>query len=115
LAPDTLAILDTWLDASGVEEGPIFRSVTRYGRVGRQLASEEVSRIWKKLAVAAGATPEQVRGISGHSTRVGMAQDLASAGIDLAAIMQAGGWKTPAMVKLSENPLRHDAVSLLVA
>jgi hypothetical protein len=30
--------------------------------------------------------------------RVGAAQDMAAAGIDLGAIMHAGGWRSPAMV-----------------
>jgi hypothetical protein len=36
--------------------------------------------------------------LSGHSMRVGAAQDMAAAGIDLGAIMHAGGWKTPEIV-----------------
>jgi hypothetical protein len=35
--------------------------------------------------------------VSGHSTRVGAAQDLAELDIDLAAITHAGGWKSPRM------------------
>jgi hypothetical protein len=35
--------------------------------------------------------------VSGHSTRVGAAQDLAEFDIDLAAITQASGWKSPRM------------------
>jgi hypothetical protein len=35
--------------------------------------------------------------VSGHSTRVGAAQDLAELDIDLAAITQAGGWKSARM------------------
>ena len=34
---------------------------------------------------------------AGHSTRVGAAQDLAELDIDLAAITQAGGWKSTRM------------------
>jgi hypothetical protein len=42
--------------------------------------------------------PERfVAGISGHSARVGAAQDLAALDIDLAAITQAGGWKSTRM------------------
>jgi hypothetical protein len=42
--------------------------------------------------------PERVvHQISGHSTRVGATQDLAALDIDLAAITQAGGWKSPRM------------------
>ena len=37
------------------------------------------------------------RRVSGHSTRVGATQDLAALDIDLAAITQAGGWKSPRM------------------
>jgi hypothetical protein len=32
--------------------------------------------------------------VSGHSTRVGAAQDLAELDVDLAAMTQAGGWKS---------------------
>ena len=36
-------------------------------------------------------------GFSGHSPRVGMARDLAKAGIELPRLMNAGRWRTPAM------------------
>ena len=39
-----------------------------------------------------------IAGISGHSVRVGVAQDAIAAGEDMAAIMQSYGWKTPRMV-----------------
>ena len=35
--------------------------------------------------------------ISGHSARVGMAQDLVAHGAEMAAVMQAGRWKSPTM------------------
>lgn len=35
--------------------------------------------------------------VSGHSTRVGATKDLAALDIDLAAIAQAGGWKSTRM------------------
>jgi hypothetical protein len=35
--------------------------------------------------------------VSGHSTRVGATQDLSALDIDLAAITQAGGWKSTRM------------------
>jgi hypothetical protein len=38
-----------------------------------------------------------VENVSGYSTRVGAAQDLAKLDIDLAAITQASGWKSPRM------------------
>ena len=36
--------------------------------------------------------------ISGHSCRVGMAQDLVEKGASMPEVMQAGRWKTPLMV-----------------
>ena len=36
-------------------------------------------------------------GFSGHSGRVGMAQDLAAAGVELPALMNAGRWKSSRM------------------
>ena len=45
------------------------------------------------MAVAAGLG----EGFSGHSPRVGMAQDLTAAGAGLAAIMVAGRWKSERM------------------
>ena len=56
-------------------------------------------------AVAAGLPPEaadlparEVKGVSGHSGRVGMVQALTRAGHSNSAIMQAGGWKSAEMV-----------------
>ena len=37
---------------------------------------------------------EKVASFSGHSMRVGAAQDLLKRGVDTAAIMRAGGWKS---------------------
>jgi hypothetical protein len=49
--------------------------------------------------------PERfVAEVSGHSTRVGAAQDLAALNIDLASVMQAGRWKTTAVpMRYGEN------------
>ena len=56
------------------------------------LSGEGVSRSLKRVAQQSGL---DIENISGHSTRVGACQDLVSAGIDMPAIMQAGGWKNP--------------------
>jgi site-specific recombinase XerD len=95
LARQTAHLLRRWLDAAGITAGPIFRPVSKTGVVGSTaLAGGQVSRILKRLAQQAGLEPSAV---SGHSVRVGMAQDLVASGNDLPAVMQAGRWKTPAM------------------
>lgn len=89
--------LKHWLERAGIGSGLVFRSLTRYGRATeRGLDSRDVRRILKERASA--ARLEHALGVSGHSLRVGMAQDLVAADLDVAAVMQAGGWKTPRMV-----------------
>ena len=50
------------------------------------------------MARRAGLPAAVVQGLSGHSARVGAAQDMIAAGIELPAILQAGRWKSTAMV-----------------
>jgi site-specific recombinase XerD len=95
LGRQTVRELRRWLDAACIATGPIFRPVNRAGVVGAAgLDGSEVPRILKRLAKRAGLEPEA---ISGHSARVGMAQDLVAGGADLPAVMQAGRWKSPTM------------------
>ena len=97
LARDSVALLREWLGRSGVARGRLFRSLAR-GAVGEGLDASQVPRIFKAMAERAGLPVEVVQGISGHSTRVGAAQDMVAGGIGMAAILHAGRWKTPAMV-----------------
>jgi site-specific recombinase XerD len=95
LAPRTVTQLRCWMAAAGISEGPVFRPVNKGGVVGSMaLNAGEVPRILKRLAKRAGLEPAA---ISGHSARVGMAQDLVAGGADLPAVMQAGRWKSPTM------------------
>ena len=98
LAPSTMDLIDVWLRASKLERGCIFRAVDRHGNVSASLTPGTVSRVYKQMCKEAGHDPDEIKATSGHSTRVGMAQDMAAAGIDLAGIMQAGNWKSLTMV-----------------
>ena len=53
-----------------------------------------VRRLVKETAERAGLPKNIVTQFSGHSFRVGAAQDLLRAGYDGIAIMRAGGWKS---------------------
>jgi integrase len=111
LSPRTMGALRAWLDAAVITHGPLFRSVNRHGRVGtRPLGPDDVARRFKRLAALAGLDPARV---SGHSARVGMAQDLVSAGFGLPEILQAGRWKTATMVAryARAQAARHGAVA----
>lgn len=96
LAPDTVGHVTAWLQAAGLTSGPLFRPVSKGGRVGAAaLADAEVYRLYREIAAAAGV--KLSRPPSGHSTRVGATQDMFAAGFELLEVMQAGSWKTPAM------------------
>ena len=57
------------------------------------LAQQQIGRRVKEAAKAAGLG----EGFSGHSGRVGMAQDLVKSGVELPALMTAGRWKSSKM------------------
>ena len=98
LSAKTLGHLQIWLTKADLNDGPMFRGV-QHRQVGKlPLNPSVLPRILKHRAQQAGLSPLEVAGLSGHSMRVGAAQDMASAGIDLGAIMHAGGWKSPDMV-----------------
>ena len=97
LARDSVALVREWLARSGVRHGRVFRSLCR-GAVGKRLDASQVPRIFKAMAEHAALPGEVVERISGHSTRVGAAQDMVAGGIGMAAILHAGRWKTTTMV-----------------
>jgi len=98
IAPDSLALVCVWLERSGVADGSLFRSVGKGGRIGGPLPPGQVPRIFKAMARDADLSASAVGGLSGHSTRVGAAQDMIGAGIEMPAILHAGRWKSTAMV-----------------
>ena len=82
LAPATVAALDA-IRRGAADNEPVFG-------LGK-------NRIKHRITAAAKAAG--LDGISSHGCRVGMAQDLArTKGIEMAAIMQAGGWRSETTV-----------------
>ena len=96
---DSVTLVRAWLAGSGISSGRLFRSVRRDGDVGEALDESQVPRIFKAMAERAGLPSEMVRRISGHSPRVGAAQDMIASGIETPAILQAGRWKSASMVQ----------------
>ena len=99
LARDTVKLVRTWLEAGGVGEGLLFRSVRKDGSVGGKLDPSQVPRIYKRMARRAGLPGNIADALAGHSTRVGPVQDMIACGIELPAILQSGRWKTTRMVQ----------------
>ncbi|WP_428313035.1 site-specific integrase [Hydrocarboniphaga sp.] len=98
LSPETLELIQGWIKAAGLKSGPIFRSTPNSHKANRYdtpLSDRDVARIFKQRALRAGLDAAL---ISGHSTRVGAAQDLIAANFSGAEIMRQGRWKTERMV-----------------
>ena len=87
LAPATAAVLRQLRDVQGsAAEADGARIV---GSVSARTVARRLSAAYAAAGLGAG--------YSGHSGRVGMAQDLAASGAGLPAIMTAGRWKSSAM------------------
>jgi integrase len=96
--PDTCPVraLRAWLTASGIEAGPVFRSITRHGAMHGRLSGTAVAMIVKRHASAAGLDPAKY---AGHSLRAGLATAAAIAGASERAIMNQTGHRSANMVR----------------
>lgn len=92
LSAKAVAHLDRWLEASGVEDGYVFRRLINATVHRISIDSLTVNRRIKAAAIRAGLDEAVWRTLTGHSMRVGAAQDLMCAGRDILVIMTAGGW-----------------------
>ncbi len=97
LSRETVKWLSIWLEHAQISEGAVFRRLVGRGQIGGPLNPGSIAPIFKRVAQWIGMPERFIAEVSGHSTRVGAAQDLAALDIDLAAITQAGGWKSPRM------------------
>ena len=96
--------LTSWLERRERSEGPIFRGIKNTKQVTTGLGSGQINRIYKKMARKAGLSEDLVRKISGHSCRVGAAQDLLKVGSTLPHIMGKGRWtKTDTVMRYLEQ------------
>ena len=111
LSTETTCALHDWLEASGIQDGFLLRGIDAKERLTESLSVERVSKIFKTIAARAKLDPCVVNGISGHSMRVGGAQDLLVQGASLPQIMVKGGWvKTDTVMRYVERvraPLTH--------
>lgn len=79
------AALEAWLTAAGITEGPIFRPVSKGGKVlCSRLSDRSVAIVVKHRAALAGLDPAK---FSGHSLRRGWITSAAEAGADVLRIM----------------------------
>lgn len=115
LSVRTMTYLAVWREQAAVAEGAVFRRLhkatdkhgTEIWTPGAGLTAQSVTLIYRSLLGAAreaGLLGDIVeadyehwhQSLTAHSTRVGLTQDLFASGQDLAGIMQALRWKSPA-------------------
>jgi integrase len=97
LSPLTMRLVGEWLRESMLKSGPVFARVVGRNGIGEQLTAQIVTSVLRKVGQWIGLPPEEWRKISGHSCRVGAAQDLLALNIDMASVMEAGRWKDTRM------------------
>lgn len=90
----TAKAIQNWIDWRGPHITYLFCPIYHGKAVERSLSGDTVKRLIKTSAKRAGLDITEIDKFSGHSLRVGAAQDLLCAGYDAAAIMRAGGWKS---------------------
>jgi site-specific recombinase XerD len=94
----------SWVAASQIVNGKLFRGITRSGHVTEDLSASQINRIYKMIAKNSKAEHSIIENISGHSMRDGAAQDLLISGATLPIIMQRGRWsKTDTVMRYIEN------------
>ena len=104
LTSEATNAVEDWLQAANIQDGFILRGILPNGNISTSLCDSRLSRIYKSLAKRAGLSERVVQGISGHSMRVGGAQDLLIQGASLPQIMVKGGWaKTDTVMRYVER------------
>ena len=106
LSEKTYQAAQAWLKESGLTSGYLFRGMRKGLHRTEQLHGGQVNKILKKRAKQAGLDDEVIQKISGHSIRVGAAQDLCLAGKTLPQIMAKGRWvKTDTLMRYVEHTI----------
>ena len=101
---ETKMYLLNWLKHSKINTGKLFRGIKNNKQYTNSLNKAQVNKIYKKLAGKANVDKETLKKISGHSTRVGAAQNLLQSGANLGMILKKGRWtKIDTAMKYLEN------------
>ncbi len=104
LSEKTQKALLNWVSASNIKSGKLFRGIKQGQAITGNLSPTQINRIYKSIAARSSVDESLVKHISGHSMRVGAAQDLLISGASLPMIMQRGRWsKADTVMRYIEN------------
>ena len=104
LSERTHIALANWMQKIPERQEMLFCGLNRALDTSPKIGVGQINRIYKKIARKAGLNESEVKSISGHSMRVGAAQDLLNSGASMPIIMQRGRWsKTDTVMRYVEN------------
>ena len=85
--------INLWLErCRNPQERQLFKGINRGQKITGSLRSGQISRIYKRLAKREGLGKELIEQISGHSLRVGHAQDMVNSSESMPMITSRGRW-----------------------
>ena len=94
ISPRTLALLDKWLNATGITEGMVFRNLSpKHTLQNSSMGYQAMYKTFKTF----GARLNSGQEFSCHSTRVGATVSMTEKNRPLIQIIQAGNWKSERM------------------
>jgi hypothetical protein len=85
---ETTFAVKQWIDSAGIGDGYLLRGITG-NELNLAMDPGQISCLFKSIAVKTELDPKE---ISGHSTRIGAAQDLLDGGVSIGQIMAKVGW-----------------------
>lgn len=104
LSKNSADAITLWVNEARLVDGFLFRGINNALDMTQELKSSQVNRIYKRLAKDAKISEEIINKISGHSLRVGAAQDLLRSGASMPTIMNKGRWsKIDTVMRYLEN------------
>ena len=88
--------LKRWIESASINEGPLFRPITRHGKMSAErLSGKAVASVVKEVAEALKLDPAA---FAGHSLRAGFVTDALKAGVPTPVIRRVTGHKSDAML-----------------
>lgn len=104
IRPEFVRLVHDWMRAAGLFHdpaavtSPILRRIGRHGHVGRPLSDQNLVEIIRAWALRADVERHIAEGLTGHSTRVGVIQDMVASRLGTAEVQIESGHKTAVML-----------------
>lgn len=99
--------LIAWMKHLPVNQEMLFCGLNRSLDLSPNIGAGQINRIYKQIARKADLNESEIIGISGHSMRVGAAQDLLNSGASMPTIMQRGRWSKADTVMRYIEQINH--------